>query len=96
MEIYNKVWNKEMMMNDDNLESNLLTSILLNIHSLYKFCYKLHMSSWRSRWTELYSSCIYEVCCPSGELRELALFILLLLLLLVSQMLLAITVYTEV
>ena len=25
---------KEMMMNDDNLESNLLTSILLKIHSL--------------------------------------------------------------
>ena len=33
-----KVWNEEMMMNDDNLESNLLTSILLNIRSLYKFC----------------------------------------------------------
>ena len=29
---------KEIMMNDDNLESNLLTSSLLKIHSLYKFC----------------------------------------------------------
>ena len=29
---------EEMMMNDDNLESNLLTSSLLKIHSLYKFC----------------------------------------------------------
>ena len=29
---------KEMMTNDDNLESNLLTSSLLKIHSLYKFC----------------------------------------------------------
>ena len=29
---------KEMMMNDDNLESNLLTSSLLKICSLYKFC----------------------------------------------------------
>ena len=36
---------------------------LLKIRSLYKFyvefCYKLHMSSWRSRWTKL-CSCIYE------------------------------------
>ena len=29
---------KEMMTNDDNLESNLLTSSLLKIRSLYKFC----------------------------------------------------------
>ena len=29
---------EEMMTNDDNLESNLLTSSLLKIHSLYKFC----------------------------------------------------------
>ena len=29
---------EEMMMNDDNLESNLLTSSLLKICSLYKFC----------------------------------------------------------
>ena len=28
-------------MNDDNLESNLLASSLLKMHSLYKFCYKL-------------------------------------------------------
>ena len=83
---------EEMMMNDDNVESNLLTSSLLKIRSLYKFCYKLHMSSWRSRWTELCSSCIYEVCCTSAEcVGDLPLFILLLLLLLVS-----ITVYTEV
>ena len=29
---------KEMMTNNDNLESNLLTSSLLKIRSLYKFC----------------------------------------------------------
>ena len=29
---------EEMMTNDDNLESNLLTSTLLKIRSLYKFC----------------------------------------------------------
>ena len=28
---------EEMMMNDDNVESSLLTSSLLKIHSLYKF-----------------------------------------------------------
>ena len=28
----------EEMMNDDNLESNLLTYSLLKMHSLYKFC----------------------------------------------------------
>ena len=33
-----KVLYEEMMTNDDNLESNLLTSSLLKIHSLYKFC----------------------------------------------------------
>ena len=58
---------EEMMTNDYNVESSLLTSSLLKIGSLYKFyvefCYKLHMLSWRSRWTELCSSCIYEVCC---------------------------------
>ena len=62
--IVDKVWNEEMMTNDDNVESNLLTSSLLKICSLYKFCYKLHMLSWRSRWT-VCSSCIYEVCCTS-------------------------------
>ena len=55
------------MMNDDNPEFNLLTSSLLKIRSLYKFCYKLHILSLRSRWTELFSSCIYEVCCTSSE-----------------------------
>ena len=35
---HDKVLNEEMMMNDDNLESNLLTSCLLKICSLYKFC----------------------------------------------------------
>ena len=59
---------KEMMMNDDNVESSLLTSSLLKIRSMYKFCYKLHMLSWRSRWTELYSSYIYEVYCRSSEM----------------------------
>ena len=74
---------EEMMMNDDNVESSLLTSSLLKIRSLYKFCYKLHMLSWRSRWTELCSSCIYEeVKC----VRDLPLFILLE----------SIAVYTEV
>ena len=59
--IIDKVWMyEEMMTNDDNVESSLLTSSLLKIRSLYKFCYKLHMWSWRSRWTELCSSCIYE------------------------------------
>ena len=34
-----KVWMyEEMMTKDDDLESNLLTSSLLKIHSLYKFC----------------------------------------------------------
>ena len=41
-----KVWMyEEIMMNDDNLESNLLTSILLKIRSLYKFCYMLGQTS---------------------------------------------------
>ena len=77
---------EEMMTNDENVESSLLTSSLLKIHSLYKFCYKLHMSSWRSRWTELCSSYIYEVCCTNSEcVGNLPLFILLE----------SITVYTE-
>ena len=72
---------EEMMTNDDNVESSLLTSSLLKIHCLYKFCYKLHILSWRSRWTELCSSYIYEVCCTSAEcVGDLLLFILLLLL----------------
>ena len=60
------------MTNDDNVESSLLTSSLLKIRSLYKFCvefcYKLHMWSWRSRWTELYSSYIYEEVKCVGDL----------------------------
>ena len=65
---------EEMMMNNDNVESSLLTSCLLKIRILYKFCYKLHMLSWRSRWTELCSSCIYvQVRCVG----DLPLFILL-------------------
>ena len=41
-----KVWMyEEMMTNDDDLESNLLTSSLLKIRSLYKFCYKLSQTS---------------------------------------------------
>ena len=75
-----------MMTNDDNVESSLLTSSLLKIRSLYKFCYKLHMLSWRSRWTELCSSYIYEVCCTSEVCWDLPLFMLLG----------SITVYTEV
>ena len=36
-----KVWMyEEIMTNDDNLESNLLTSSLLKTCSLYKFCYR--------------------------------------------------------
>ena len=42
---FDKVLYEEMMTNNDNLESNLLTSSLLKIPSLYKFCYKLHMLS---------------------------------------------------
>ena len=57
---------EEMMTNNDNVGSSLLTSSLLKTHSLYK----LHMSSWRSRWTELCSSCIYEVCCTITECGE--------------------------
>ena len=38
IKMYDKVLYEEMMANDDNLESNLLTSSLLKIHSLYKFC----------------------------------------------------------
>ena len=91
--IYDKVcMYEEMMTNHDNVESSLLTSSFLKMRSLYKFCYKLHMLSWRSRWTELSSSYIHEVCCTSHEcVGDLSLFILLLLLLLVS-----ITVYMEV
>ena len=82
-----KARNEEMMMNDDNVKSSLLISSLLKMRSLYKFCYKLHISSWRSRWTELSSSYIYEVCCTSHEcVEDLPLFILLV----------SITVYTEV
>ena len=40
---------EEMMTNNDNVESSLLTSILLKICSLYNFCYKLHMLSCRGR-----------------------------------------------
>ena len=69
---------EEMMTNDDNVESSQLTSSLLKIRCLYKFyvefCYKLHMSIWRSRWTELCSSCIYEEVKCVGDLP---LFILL-------------------
>ena len=36
---------EEIMTNDDNLESNLLTSSLLKTCSLYKFCYKLSRMS---------------------------------------------------
>ena len=81
-----KVLYEEMMTNDDNLEFNLLTSSLLKIHSLYKFCYKLHMLNWRSWWTELYSSCIYEEVVQVKCVGDLPLFILLV----------SITVYMEV
>ena len=40
-----EVWMyKEMMTNDDNVESSLLTSSLLKIHSLYKFCVELQVA----------------------------------------------------
>ena len=57
---------EEMMTNDDNVESSLLTSSLLKIRSLYKFCYKLHMSN--CRWTELCRvpasmKCVVQVKC---------------------------------
>ena len=42
--VTDKVWMyEEIMTNDDNLESDLPTSSLLKIRSLYKFCYKLHI-----------------------------------------------------
>ena len=44
-----KVCIVRMMTNTGNVESSLLTSILLNTRSLYKFCYKLHMLSCRGR-----------------------------------------------
>ena len=34
---------KEMMTNDDNVESSLLTSSLLKMRSLYKFCVQLQV-----------------------------------------------------
>ena len=49
---FDKVCMHEEMMTNDDIVTNT-TSSLLKIRSLYKFCYKLHMSSWRSRWTEL-------------------------------------------
>ena len=52
---------EEMMTNTDNVESILLTSNLLNICSLYKFYYKLHMSSCGS------SRVLYEVCCRTDK-----------------------------
>ena len=52
---------EEMMTNTDNLESCLLTSILLKICYIVQveFCYKVHMLSC--------SSYLYEVCCTSHE-----------------------------
>ena len=35
---------EEMMTNDDNVESSLLTSSLLKMHSLYKFCVELQVA----------------------------------------------------
>ena len=35
---------EEMMMNDDNIESSLLTSSLLKIRILYKFCVELQVA----------------------------------------------------
>ena len=72
--IPDKVYMYEEMMTNDDKGSSLLTSSSLKVCSLYKFCYKLHMSSWRSRWTELYSSYIYEEVKCVGDLP---LFILL-------------------
>ena len=78
---------EEMMTNDDNVESSLLTSSLLKMCSLYKSCYKLHMSSCRSRWTELCRvpasmKCIVQVECVGNICPFIALQ--------------SITVYTEV
>ena len=72
-----KVWMyEEMMTNDDNVESSLLTSNLLKICSLYNFCYKLHMSS--CRWTELCRvpasmKCIVQVKCVGNKCPFIAL-----------------------
>ena len=43
--VYDKVLYEEIMTNNDNLESYLLTSSLLKIRSLYKFCYMLSPTS---------------------------------------------------
>ena len=52
-----------MMTNDDNVESSLLTSSLLKIRSLYKFCYKLHMSSCRCCRVPASMKCVVQVKC---------------------------------
>ena len=67
---------EEMMTIDDNVESSLLTSSLLKICSLYKFCYKLHMSS--CRWTELCRvpasmKCVVQVKCVGDRCPFIAL-----------------------
>ena len=59
-----KVFMHEEMMNNDNVESSILTSNLLKICSLYNFCYKLHMLSCRG------SCVLYDVCCPSDKCGE--------------------------
>ena len=50
-----------MMINTDNVESSLLTSSLLKISSLYKFCYKLHMLSCRSSTVLASMKCVVQV-----------------------------------
>ena len=57
----------KMMMNTDNLESSLLTSSLLKICSLYKFCYKLHMLSCKGRVPSS-MKCVVQVVLSVGNI----------------------------
>ena len=59
--VYDKVCSTKMMTNNDNVESSLLTSNLLKSVVLYKFCYKLHMSSCRSSRVLASMKCVVQV-----------------------------------
>ena len=74
---------EEMMMNNDNLESNLLTSSLLKIRSLYKFCRVLLQVVLQSAHVEL------DICVEvRDDWRVTAIY--------TSSIKCSITVYTEV
>ena len=50
-----------MRTNTDNLESSLPTSNLLKSVVQVEFCYKLHMSSWRSSRVPASMECVVQV-----------------------------------